>query len=114
MLAEPAQILSYNSLSVYNSLSDAIHLYMIWALNYNFKNIWWVVNLQMWKIICNIFQFSTLCEITYIFAPILNISRFGNLSFFGENLTHKQRDMSDNKIPNSIWKMGTKFAILQI
>ena len=31
LLAEAAQILSYNSRSVYNSLSAAIHLYMIWA-----------------------------------------------------------------------------------
>ena len=31
MLAEPAQILSYTSLSVYNSLSGVIYLYMIWA-----------------------------------------------------------------------------------
>ena len=32
LLAEPALILFYNSLSVYNSLSAAIHLYMIQAL----------------------------------------------------------------------------------
>ena len=29
LLAKPAQILSYNSLSVYNSLSAAIHLYNV-------------------------------------------------------------------------------------
>ena len=32
LLAEPAQILSYNILLVYNSLSAAIHLYMILIL----------------------------------------------------------------------------------
>ena len=31
LLADPAPILSYNSLSVYNSLSASIHLYMIRA-----------------------------------------------------------------------------------
>ena len=30
LLAVPLQILSYNLLSAYNSLSAAIHLYMIW------------------------------------------------------------------------------------
>ena len=34
---EPTQILSYNSLSVYNSLSAAIHLYMIWLID--LKNV---------------------------------------------------------------------------
>ena len=34
LLAESAQILSYNSLLVYNSLSAVIHLYMIWAIAY--------------------------------------------------------------------------------
>ena len=32
LLAEPAQILPYNSLLVYNSLSAAIRLCMIWAM----------------------------------------------------------------------------------
>ena len=34
LLAEPAQISSFNSLSVNNSFSAAIHLYMIRALKY--------------------------------------------------------------------------------
>ena len=41
LLAEPAQILSYNSLSVYNSLSAAIQLYMIRPLDtFHFEKSW--------------------------------------------------------------------------